>query len=591
LEGGCDEPTTWSELGLALEQMGISDDAAVCLEAALFYGADEQALRERLAKLRATILGLREEEGSLFDQLAEESPNTTRLAYIGARFLADLQGGRPIIEELFLATRRLFSQTELPSSARLLWMSLSAPPRRSGDRLELTRCKELSLGRLNLNGLKAALNVPRFVRLATSLEEEEVEGKQGQNLSGLLELWVELEPRLEELEVQSTFYRALFAVAFHRAGGRTQARQLTEMVEEELPVHDAPVRAALQLYLGLISLSGVEKPEEERQQLLEAQLNTLNSKEQRLLQVLLKRSPWFGGSFSPGLGALQLSLRLRRGLEDLGREQVLRFIESLFQGQRYFEEEIQEGCRQSLEFCIETGDENLLFAAIKRIHGGSAQLKTPHRRAALLGQTIRGATILEHNALIDQALEECSLLVPQVPRLGELIRAIEPAMGALRRFGGEESALRFLDALQRAGEQGIHRERHKLLAYNIDALHLLGQTERSAQLLEILLDRILNESMDHVARYEAGAATLESLRSWPHEQRQSSSLRLMDNLSRFRDNFTSNRLFAVHQILIMERILDVSGDRVEYASRRLQRWLELEEQAIRRQILKDWRAG
>ncbi len=189
---------------------------------------------------------------------------------------------------------------------------------------------------------------------------------------------------------------------------------------------------------------------------------------------------------------------------------------------------------------------------------------------------------------VDALVGEVTGLAPRMEAVGQLLSAIGPALAALRRVGASDSSDRFLAALWQVARRP-HDEAPKVGAFLAEGYWLAGNAGRAEAAIDEVEARVLGDELRHLPRYEGAAAMLDALRSWPLEARRERAERLLLALPRFNDAFTTRRWLDVLRVLLVEGVVDAIADARTFASARLRRWLEAEEQVTRRRVLKDWR--
>jgi hypothetical protein len=214
-------------------------------------------------------------------------------------------------------------------------------------------------------------------------------------------------------------------------------------------------------------------------------------------------------------------------------------------------------------------------------------------RARAIGACIRAAATLGDASAVDGLLDDVVLLAsaPDLPSVRDLLAAVGPGLAALRRLGIVSSARRFLEALVPIASKG-GREGARLRAALADGFLQLRETDRADELLDTALDETLRGNLDHVGRYEAGAAVLGALQRWAVTARAPRAHRVLDQLDVFKDTFTASQhnLYETHKVLILERLVDAVADETMFQGTRVQGYLDAEEQSLRRRILADWRS-
>ena len=80
----------------------------------------------------------------------------------------------------------------------------------------------------------------------------------------------------------------------------------------------------------------------------------------------------------------------------------------------------------------------------------------------------------------------------------------------------------------------------------------------------------------------------QALRHWPNHERVPRCVLLLTELDTFHDTFTTRGWFATHEVLMLEQLVDTVADSETRQSDRIQRFLDLEEHAIRQRMTSDW---
>ncbi|MBU0551632.1 hypothetical protein KJ940_09095 [Myxococcota bacterium] len=571
--GGCADPAVWLELGALLARLNELEDAAACLEAGLFYGPRAPEVASTLAALRARGAGIEDEREAHLELATREHLSPHESGYVGARLIADLLSGAPVLEGLTAQIEALFDSPAVVQSTRLDWMTRATGALEQEDKLALTRAKEQTLGRLNAEGLKAGVDAPRFVQVALALDgASPVVGDQGQ---GLKALWAQLAPTLEVLEVQSALYRAIFAVGFARVGALDLARRLTLEVEEELPVHDPPVRAALRAYLAQLT------------EARDVELGPMTAHERRAFDVLRHRSGWLG---EPPVVKRTPARWIEALLADQGARPSARLAEILSPTRPVhspaFDWERAWSGRSLLKAALRLGDEAEIEAMLPLLRQACRDCTIPAHQAEIWAEIVTAAAALDDSAAVDQALDALAALAEQM-RVGDLLKLLTPTLAALRRVGAASPARAFFERCARV--EPTQKGAVALRIFIADGYALLGDAAEAEALLNDALRSILDEPLDLVTRYEAARRASLTLQGWAPSLRLDPALRLLARLDLFRDVFSSRVYFDAHKVLLIEHLVEALSDNARFKNRQVQLWLELEEQAIRRQLLADWR--
>jgi len=602
--GGCDDAVLWRRLGALKLQVGERDEAATCLEAALFFGDRDPATAQALVGARTPDRVAGTTPPTLLDLAATARLSPAQAALLGAEVLALAQ--RPQ-DDATLAlvgptcTDRLL-EPELPIARRLAWAAVAALHRRSGDALGMTRAKERLLGALNLRGLSAETDLPRFARAAMALDPLHGAGAElrarGEQVALLDALHADVRAQglTNELDPQGAYLRAILAVGFARMGAGVTARELVASVEAELSVHEAPNRVLLGLYVARVAHLATEGDAAAWQREVEGRLQACTDPKVRdRVEHLRKRSRWLRTdaptSAAPALRGVYE--RLVAQAEDDPRSAPAQ-LARVTDDRAAYDYEKAEVLRRCLRAAASSGDESLLAETLALATDRSrARLGGAGFRAAVAGHCVVAAGQLGDQAALDVLLDDIVALAeaPASPQLWELLAAVRPAIASLRRFGAAPSAQRFLVALSPLADRPSPHA-PSLRAMIAEGFLRAGDPVRADGLLDAALDAVLDTpQLPHADRFNGGTAILEALRYWPMEGRGLRARRVAVSLRRFTDAFTAStlKLYATYQVLIAEALIDTVGDEVTHQGDRVQRFLDDEELTLRRRIIADWR--
>ncbi|MEZ4466650.1 MAG: hypothetical protein R3F43_19930 [bacterium] len=458
----------------------------------------------------------------------------------------------------------------------------------TGDLLGLTRAREVLLGALNMDGLREAFDAPRFVRLGLALggDDGTVPSASDLQRAALAAAWVRVEGDLDDLDLQATLYRAIFAVGFAQAGDAARARSLAHDVEELRPLFDPPGRALLRLYLARLEVPGLGR----RRDALAARGGRRGAGPQRpgarRRRLRAQRSVWLAeGTAAPS----RVDSRVLARLEDLAEtpEGIPAALRDPGFGHDYLVADLLDG---ALTLALGTGRDGLIaecrdaaFTTLERLH-------IPGHRAAAIGSILRAAALLEDEASVHGLIELFVQQLPEMESIAEILRAVEPAMAALRRIGLGGEAERFLLSLRDVARRG-HREATKVAVFVADGFRLLGDHPAAERTLAEIEESLYGPHLDPIARFEGASVLFGTLRAWPVSAREIAGGKALESLEVFRDNFTTQRYFRLHRFLLVERVVDALADTRAHGGGRLRLWLEAEEQAVRRRIVSDWRSA
>lgn len=598
--GGCDDPAPWRELGEIKRELGELDEAAACLETALFHGGAPHDA-ELAGLLVQVVEGMSGETGSE-DQIAELVVSDRRTpgesARLGALLVWRVAAGRPPSDELMQLALPGFGDPRLPIARRLAWSVVSGWYHHSRDRLGLTRAREAILGGLNERGLSELHDLPRFVRAALAREGEgaEDEGRGDRMLQGQLvaleALWhAAAAAGLPELDVHADYVRLIFAVGFARLGARATAQELVDPVERELDVHEAPNRALFRMYLArLAHETAGSSPEAWAADVEKIEAGARDAKHRQAVKWLQRRSMWLRTTTAEeSLVGRETRYQLPPGVEVDGlAEQLAREMSPATGNFDYIVAEAVDLC---LRRALASGSEAIVGAVLAAAEPRLGGIEILSHRAEAIGACIHGAACLADDALLERLLEALVEIArtSQVGSVRELARAVDRGLVALRRFGGLEPARGLLTALTGV-DAATAAERVALHVTVARGCVQLGEDRAAEKILDALIAEVLGGSLDYVARAQAGVAIAGALRHWPNAARVERLGRLFAGIHVFRDTFTANRYFDTHKILMLEAIVDSLADSQTRQSDRIQGFLDQEEHALRRRIFADWSA-
>ncbi|HFE44184.1 MAG TPA: hypothetical protein ENJ18_01655, partial [Nannocystis exedens] len=262
--GGIDDPEPWKRLGNLKIELDEADEGVVCLEVALFHGGPpyDHSVARMLSRAHLDLLRRKGGSELILELLVADRRTPAELSALAVLVIECLAAGVPPSDEVMQLAVPLFSDPRLPVSRRLAWSLLAAWHHHAGDRLGLTRAKEALLGGVNERGLSELHDLPRFVRYALTLDDDEGDMeaartsdrlRQGQ-LMALEELWRVVEEQgLPELDAQANYVRLIFGVGFARLGARSSAIQIVAPIDLEIDVHEAPNRTLFRLYLARLA--------------------------------------------------------------------------------------------------------------------------------------------------------------------------------------------------------------------------------------------------------------------------------------------------------------------------------------------------
>lgn len=595
-EGGCDDPPVWAELGRLLVRLGDIDEAAACLESALFFGGfpKDVEVAAELASLRAPSGG---EEVDLVDLAVEEAPSPRQAALLGSRFVAALGEGATLLDDMVQVTLQRFSDPGLPVSKRLAWTVLSTWHHSVDDRLGLTRAREAVLGGLNDRGLSELYDLPRFVRYALALEDDDrgsnLERARAEQLRALEHLFEQqFGGALPELDAMASFVRLLFAVGLMRLGAGARARSLAHTVEHELVAHDPPNQVLFRLLLARMAFEGTDAEPSVWRAEVEQILSAAAPGARRPAAWLAKRSIWLGEpsvKAAPKMRSLidRMLIAAERDKQDLGEVVTKLARDRVY---KLYDWERTAVIERVMSIALGTGNDALVAEVLDAAEPQIDAISILGHRVHAIAACMRGAATLEEEARVDRLVDRVVAVAGarDVPWVRELLVAVNPCLSILRRLGAETGAARLLESLEPVPTR-TKLEASLLSSALADGFLQLGEHERADELVERAMGIVFDPELDYVSRFESGALVIDVLRHWPTPDRARYYQRFLRALDHFKDVFTTSEWFEAHKILILERIVDALADSETRQSDRVQSFLDLEEHTIRRKIISDWR--
>ncbi len=595
---GSDDTGAWAALATVKASLGELDDAAGCIEAAVFYTPDAHAERlGALVELRAKLMGATRSDDEL-TALAERPRLTpSEAAYFGARVLEGILRGATSGDGRFLSrAERVLTDPETPVSRRLAWSVARALHGRAGDALGLTRARERILGGLNEKGLHDAYDMPHFARYALALDAGDgaVDRARTEQLASLEQLWTAAQERhVREAEPLGAYLRLVFAVGFTRLGAIARGRDVSAPVEAEEQGHEPPNRLLFKLYRARaahVATQGDAAAWKANAEALVAGIRDARVKDR--VEFLRTRSEWLR-TREPAEFLPNLKPAIERALADFeaSPEEAPARLAALLDDREVYAFEMRAAVERAARLALRLGRDELTRAVLRETMPRLRRVNTPGVRAAVLGECIPAAATLQDPETLDRLVDEVIALVrtPGTP-LRDLLLAVTPGLQALRRFGAAATAKRLLDAIEPLSRPR-DRESVKLRAALLSGLWQLDEGERATALLDRCVDDVLDGALDPPGRYDAGAAVLTATRHWPATARTAHAMRFVEGLARFTDTFTASaqKLYETHKVLIAERVIDAVADTVTFEGGRVRAWLDDEEQALRRRVLADWR--
>ncbi|MFO0661824.1 MAG: hypothetical protein U0165_18625 [Polyangiaceae bacterium] len=598
--GGCEQADVWGELAILKGQLKEHDEAALCLEASMFFGGrPDPELAKRLVGYRAHLVEAAGTAEEIVDLATRDDITPVQGAYLGARALEMVRHGEVSLEALVQQLETRFTDPMLPVPRKLAWLVLSACHRRSGDTLGMTRAKEKILGAINDRGLSETLDVPRFVRAVLALEGPSATSStsapigQSAQVEPLERLWIRVQNKgLPELDVRSGYLRVSFAMGFVRLGQTSRAHELTKTLENELSVHEIPNRALYRLYMARIAHVGTGADDAQWAPTVESLLKSVPDDRMReRVEWLRRRSGWLNPN-PPEEPRPWIRAPLERLLSTMERapQSAPDVLRQSFAMRELFDYEVTSAIERTLRSALRTGVDALIDETREVAYTGVDRIRIPGHRARALGACVSAAATAGDGDTVDRLLDEVVAVASgrNVPSIRDLLTAVQPALDALRRVGVGHSGQRFLEALMPVADTP-RKERVLLRAALADGFLQIGQPQVASDLLDRALNEVLEGITDHVMRYEGAVAVLEALKHWPFAERIPRSEAILDALDRFLDTFTVSRYYRTHQVLVSERLIDAIVDQTTFRQDVIKGYLFAEEQALRRRILADWR--
>jgi hypothetical protein len=588
--GGVTDGRKWADLARLKRALGERDEAALAAESAIFF--DDPSLgRAELVSLRAAPVSAEMTELPLEELVVADEAGPALLAYIGARALEVLASGRPLSDGVAPHLLRLFSDPATPVGRRLAWRVVEGVCRNADDRLGLTRAKEHVLGGLNSRGLSESHDLPRFARFTLALQAGDDTGRDRvEQLDALEKMWERRSADLKDFDAFSHFQRLIFATGFARLGAMTRAHDLVEVVRGEAPAHDKPNAALFRLYLARIGMGHGDDLEAwltERERVI-GEIQT--DKVRRPVLWFCKRSQWLRGKERKDRPPW-LRPALVRLLEEAEADATLLapHVARAMETREFYDYELVSAIEQCLGHARASGSEPLIREVLDAVIPRLNRIGILGHRARAVGACVEASATLEDQGgvrgLLDTILDIAH--APNTPSVRELLRAVRPALLALRRLGAARTGEEFLRELEPVAQRA-ETESVPLYAALAEGQLQLGHIDRADELLQDAISRCIDERLDYVARDEGGGAILDAVRHWPLRPRTNHCNKLLANVHMFNDTFTVKVYFPTFKLLLMERVVDAIADRATYTHDRLRTFLDTEELAIRRKILSDW---
>lgn len=592
-KGGCDDAALYRTLADLEASLGSPDEAAMCLEAHLFFTRTKDAgVIARLEELRAATAG---PAVDLLDLAAKDVHAPHEASLLGARLLGAVIRRDPGIDDVMQIAVKVLSDPATPVSRRLAWLVLMTWFEGSGDKLGVTRAREAILGGVNERGLSEIYDLPRFVRYALALEDDQggtnVARARAEQLGALDHLFAIHFGTLPELDAMAAFVRVISAVGLMRLGAASRARGLVQEVERELPAHDRPNQALYRAYIARLAFESTEGDQRAWMDEVHQIFAAADKDARRIATWFAKRSIWLGEpevKDDPSLRTLidrllSSAAEKKSGLGDT----LAKLAHEVY---RLADWELAAVIDKTMAIALSTGADAVVEEVLTIATAELRSIGILGHRVRAIAACLRGAATLEDHDETKELLQRIVEITrsKDVPWVGELLVAVRPCLSILRRLGADDEAVRLLEHLEPV--QTRSKLDASLLASAIaDGYMMLGDAEKADALLEISLGHAFDPSLDYVSRFEAATLAIDVLRHWPTQARSAHYERFLRGLDHFKDTFTASTYFATHRVLIVERIVDALADAETRQSDKVGAFLDLEEHAIRTRIIADWR--
>jgi hypothetical protein len=605
--GGCEDRAQWHELGMLKIKLRHKDEAAQCLESALFHGKNsalDPQLTSLLLETRKSLGGATASTEEVLELCVRKMLLPSEASLLGAAALNMMAQNDAAFEMMAQPIAQRFSDPELPVSRRLAWNVLAHLARRTNDKLGMTRAKEKILGGLNERGLHEVFDLPGFVRFHLALDSntEASQSTRADQVAALETLWSKaIATQLKELDANANFVRLLFAVGFARIGAGARAKELVTEVETELPAFDAGAAALgdpnpilFRLYIARLAHIATQGAPDAWEREVETIMNAVPEARRRdRAELFRKRSDWLR-SGAP------VEIRpnwQHRGIEahlisaEAAPATVADAIGKVFEAPALFDHERTDAIERSLRATLRSGNEQLLGAALDACVQRLDAISILGHRASAIGACLQAAATLGDAPMVEKLLDRIVQIAStpdQTLSVRDLLLAVTPGIAALRKMGAGDAAARLLDALTPIAHKNS-RDALRLRASIAEGFLQLRDTVRSQDLLDSAITESLTGSLDYNGRYDAMAAALTAMRRWPVAARAPRCEKIFDSIELFGDNFTTHRFYATYKLLVLEKLIDAVTDEITLRSDKVRGFLEGEEQIVRRQILADWR--
>ncbi|MFO0562764.1 MAG: hypothetical protein U0269_32395 [Polyangiales bacterium] len=606
-QGGCDDAASWRELAEIKGKLRQTEEAAQCLEAAMFHGALDADGASALVALRRKSMNAKGTPDELVELAVRRVLIPAEASMLGAGALELLARGDATFDMIAQQVVQRFSEPDLPVSRRLAWLLLSSINRRANDRLGMTRSKEKLLGGLNERGLHEVYDLPGFVRFHLALDSDPTDGTGGSSradqIAALESLWTKaVTTQIKDLDANASFVRLLFAVGFTRVGAAGRAKDLVAQVEQELPAFDAGAGAVgdpnpilYRLYMARLAHMATQGSAESWEREVESIMAAVPEARRRdRAELFRKRSEWLRSGtpteIRPSWQHRSAEDALKAGEAD--PPTLPDAISKVFEAPALFDHERTDAIERALKASLRTGNEQVLGATLDSATPRLDAIAILGHRASAIGACLQAAATLGDASAVERLLDRIVTIAStpdQTLSVRDLLLAVNPGIAALRKMGAGDAAARLLDALSPIAAKSS-RDALRLRASLAEGFLQLKDGEKALDLLDATIDDTLTGSLDYNGRYDAMAAALTAMRRWPVSARGQRCDKVFDVIESFGDNFTTRRFYATYKLLVIEKLIDAVTDEVTLRSDKIRTFLEGEEQVVRRKVLADWRS-
>ncbi|MDP3277889.1 MAG: hypothetical protein Q8Q09_22080 [Deltaproteobacteria bacterium] len=603
-DGACDDSAVWRDLAALKARLRHHDEAAQCLESAMFHGLEDADAPERLLELRRKTLATGAGAEDMLELAVRRILIPTEASLLGAGTLSLIARNDPALDTMAQQIVQRFGDPELPASRRLAWLVLSGFARRSRDRLGMTRAKERLLGGINERGLHEVYDLPGFVRYHLALEGDESASPvtRGDQVTALESLWSKaLATQIKDLDANAAYVRLLFAVGFTRVGAVSRAKDLVAQVEVEMPAFEGGASAAgdpnpilMRLYISRLTHTVTQSAPEAWEREVESIMAAVPEARRRdRAELFRKRSEWLR---SGTVAEVRPSWQHRAAEQALLAGEadpttLADVIARVFEAPALFDHERTDAIERGLRASLRTGNEQVLGATLDAAQQRLDAITILGHRASAIGACLQAAATLSDAPAVERLLDRIVSLAStpdQTLSVRDLLLAVNPGIAALRKMGAGDAASRLLDALMPIAAKGS-RDALRLRCAIAEGYIQLKDPERSLDLLDATLTEMLTGPLDYNGRFDVASAALSALRRLPNSQRVPRCERVFDAIESFGDNFTTRRFYATYKLLVIEKLIDAITDEVTLRNDKIRSFLEGEEQVVRRKILADWR--